>query len=131
MTSEVVSVRATTTLDSVYDMMDQKHFRHVPVVDEENELIGLISQRDMLRGALGDTAELPVSLQREVLAQITVREVMTMEPETVEPTTSTRSAGQLLLEYKFGCLPVVEGTKLVGILTESDFVRALIDLQDD
>lgn len=131
MTKDVVSLGPHDTLEEVYDLMDNKHFRHVPVVNEDGELMGLITQRDLLKGALGDVDELPVGLQREMLSQTKVEEVMTVEPETVEPTTPLLAAGQLLLEHKFGCLPVVDGTTLVGILTESDFVRQVVDLETD
>ena len=131
MTKDVVSLGPHDTLEEVYDLMDNKHFRHVPVVNEDGELMGLITQRDLLEGALGDVDELPVGLQREMLSQTKVEEVMTVEPETVEPTTPLLAAGQLLLEHKFGCLPVVDGTTLVGILTESDFVRQVVDLETD
>jgi CBS domain-containing membrane protein len=56
-----------------------------------------------------------------------VAEIMTVVPETADPEMLVEEAGQLLLEYKFGCLPVVEGTKLVGILTEADFVRHVVE----
>lgn len=129
MTEDVISVRPYDSLTKVYDLMDLKHFRHMPVVDEEGALVGIITQRDLVRGALGDTASLPVTLQRELLDRVRVQEIMNQEPESIDPDRDVREAGELMMEYKLGCLPVVDGDRLVGILTESDFVRYVVDNQ--
>ncbi len=129
MTEDVISVRPHDSLTKVYDLMDLKHFRHMPVVDEEGALVGIITQRDLVRGALGDTASLPVTLQRELLDRVRVQEIMNQEPESIDPDRDVREAGELMMEYKLGCLPVVDGDRLVGILTESDFVRYVVDNQ--
>lgn len=125
MTQEVLSLSATDSALVAYDLMDEKHIRHLPVVDEDGEVLGLLSERDLLRNALNNTAELPLSAQREYLEGLRIEEIMTSVPYTVEPDTDLQEAGRMLLEYKFSCLPVTEGNTLVGILTESDFVRYL------
>ena len=129
MTSEVLSLNANDTLEKLYDAMDANHFRHMPVINDDGDLVGLVTHRDLIKNALGAAEELPVGMQRDLLQQTKVGEVMTVEPETVSAETDLASAGQLLLEYKFGCLPVVEGDQLVGILTEADFVRHVVDSQ--
>lgn len=126
MTEQVVTVGPEDDLSVVYDLMDSRRIRHLPVV-EEGELVGLVTQRDLLRGALGEAGGLPMSAQREMLRSIQVDAVMVSEPTTVEADTTLREAGELLLEHKLGCLPVVEGNELVGIITESDFVRYTVE----
>lgn len=128
MTSNVFSLRARDDLSALYDLMDAEHIRHIPVVDEEGSLVGLVTHRDMLRSALSDRSDLPVSIQRDVLRRIRVEEIMNTVVETIEPDRPIQDAAQVMLENKYGCLPVVEGTRLVGILTEADFVRGLSDL---
>ena len=127
MTTDVVTVHPNEDLNMVYDLMDGRRIRHVPVLDGNDELVGIVSQRDLLRGALGPAVHLPLSAQRELLRERTVSSIMMTEPLTAEPSWSLRDAGQVLLEHKLGCLPVIEGDHLVGILTESDFVRFAVD----
>jgi|APFre7841882630_1041343.scaffolds.fasta_scaffold35927_3 CBS domain-containing membrane protein len=123
MTDTLFTLRPQDDLAVLYDLMDAKHIRHVPVVDRERELVGLVTQRDLSRSALGVQEDAPLSLQREMLRRRKVREIMATEVDTVEPDEDLRVAADMLIENKIGCLPVVEGTHLVGILTESDFVR--------
>jgi CBS domain-containing membrane protein len=127
MTSEPVALRPEDDLTALYDLLDTKHVRHVPVVDEDGDLVGLVTHRDLLRCALAEELDLPLSLQRDMLTSKTVGEIMTAEPETVEAETDIRLAAQTMFENKYGCLPVVEGARLVGILTEADFVRYLAE----
>lgn len=123
MTEDVATLNADDNLASLYDMMDRKHIRHVPVVDEDQLLVGIVSDRDLLRGALGEEASLPLSVRRQMLEQVKVEDIMNTEPQTVEPEQNIREAGELMMEFKVSCLPVVDGDRLVGIITESDFVR--------
>jgi CBS domain-containing membrane protein len=123
MTEHVFALQPADDLEALYDLMDAHHVRHVPIVDREGDLVGLVTQRDLARSALGAQDVLPLSMQQEILRRRKVREIMATEVETVEPDESLKVAAGMLLENKIGCLPVVEGEHLVGILTEADFVR--------
>lgn len=127
MTSSPATVLPDENVAQVYDLMNDRSIRHVPVVDADGNLEGLVSHRDLVRSVLFAFDELPYSEQRESLKTMRVREVMTTDPETVEPETAVIDAARILLENKFGCLPVVAGTHLVGILTEADFVKHVVD----
>jgi len=127
MTSRVFSVRPDDDLEGLYDLLDEHHIRHVPVVDAEGDLVGLVTQRDLARSALGPQDAVPLSMMQEMLRRRRVREIMATEVESVEPDESLKTAAEMLLENKIGCLPVVEGEHLVGILTESDFVRRYVE----
>ena len=127
MTDRVFSLHATDDLEALYELMDTHHVRHVPVVDRDGDLVGLVTQRDLARSVLGVQDRLPLSMQQEILRRRSVREIMATEVETVDPDESLSAAAGMLLENKIGCLPVVEGAHLVGILTESDFVRRYVD----
>lgn len=127
MTPDPQVVRRDEDLATVYDLMTTGHFRHLPVVDDEDDtLVGLLTQRDLLRGALGQAMELPMSVQRELLRQVKVSDIMVHDPDSVSPETPASEAGELMMAHKLGCLPVVDGESLVGILTESDFVRHVV-----
>jgi CBS domain-containing membrane protein len=125
MTSRVFAVRADDTAADLVDLMHEHQVRHVPVVDEDGELVGLVSHRDLLRNSLIEQDDEVQVDKEEILERLQVRDLMLGEVDRVTPDTDIRDAAQLMLDQKYGCLPVVEGNRLVGILTESDFVRLM------
>jgi CBS domain-containing membrane protein len=122
MTDSVYTVHRRTSLADVQLLMLENGFRHVPVVDDDDEVLGLVSQRDVT-AALGAAARGDLTGQQARLADLTASQAMTTPVETIGPDDDLRSAAELMIENKYGCLPVVEGRHLVGIITESDFVR--------
>ena len=127
MTERVYALAPSDNLVALEDLMDSRHVRHVPVVDQEGDLVGLVTHRDLSRTVLGRLDDVPMSVERDLLRTRRVREIMTTEPDTVEPDLALKEAAAILLENKIGCLPVVEGMHLVGILTEADFVRDYLE----
>ena len=125
MTRGVMTLSPDGNLAEINDLMSGHRIRHVPVVDSSRRVIGLVSQSDLLRGALGGGSDLPASIQRAYLRSIPVDEVMVRNVETVAPSTPIREAAQRMLELKIGSVLVLEEERLVGILTENDFVRYL------
>ena len=127
MSAELITVAPEDSVTHLYDLLDTHHIRHMPVVDEHGCLVGLVSHRDLVATALGELQDLPVTAQRNVLDAVRVADVMREDVETAGPELELRDAAYTLLEHKFGCLPVVEGDLLVGILTEADFVRKVAE----
>ena len=123
MTPNVVTVRPDDSIATAYELMLDHRFRHLIVIDEDGDLVGLLTHRDLLRNSLIERAGLPLSFQKDVMQQIRVEEVMTSEVETAEPVQWLQEAALIMYETKYGCLPVIEGSRPVGILTEADFVR--------
>lgn len=123
MTSEVLSLHPGESAAALRDLMYENDIRHVPVVDEDGDLVGLVSQRDLLRRSLVEQPDVPRMIEDEVLARMTVDQLMTTGVETTETDADLAEAARTMFENKFGCLPVVEARRLVGILTEADFVR--------
>lgn len=122
MTSEVATLRPDDRLSVAEDVMRLGRIRHLPVVDERGELCGIVSQRDLLRSAIlkGQPDAQGVPRTAETLR---VDEVMTRVVVTIGPDASLREAAATMFQQKLGCLAVVEHGKLIGILTEADFVR--------
>lgn len=125
MTEEVVFGRETDRLDFLYDAMAENYIRHIPIVNSDREVVGVVSQRDLVSAALFSKESLPFSQVRDYLRNTTAGEIMSRGVEVTEPDEGIDEAGLKLLENKFSCLPVVEGLKLIGIITEADFVRYL------
>ena len=124
MSADVAPVFRNDQLLIADDVMRLGRIRHTPVLDEgTGEVVGILSQRDLFRGALARALGYGEHAQQKVLGMLLVKDVMTNDPATIAPDAPLADAARLMLERKIGCLPVVEGGKLVGILTESDFVR--------
>jgi CBS domain-containing protein len=123
MSWDVVTVLPATDTEAAWDLMSDRQLRHLIVVDRDGDLVGVVSHRDLLRHGLIEQVDLPRYLERELLAGTTVRDVMVQEVLTADPEQDLAEAARNLFDNKIGCLPVVEGSRIVGILTESDFVR--------
>jgi len=113
MTSAVVSVGPDEPIDQVQALMERKHIRHVPVVDGAGRVLGVVSHRDVIqRSLLEDTGA--------------VSEIMAWKADTIEADDTLSKAARIMLDQKYGCLPVVEHGRLAGILTEADFVKCMV-----
>lgn len=128
MTDRVVTLLVTSTLDLATDIMHMARVRHLPVVDERGALLGIVSQRDLYRAAISSVLAVTGETQREWLVKVPVHEVMTRDVVTIGPDASVVDAIHRLMDGKFGCLPVVEGGTLVGLLSETDCLRCFRDL---
>ena len=122
MSDEVVTLGRDETLDIADRIMSLGRIRHMPVLDEQGQLCGLVSQRDLFRGALATAIGLAKAAQARLLGALLVRDVMTPDPLTTTPDTPVTEAAEVMLRRKIGCLPVLQDGRLVGILTEADFV---------
>jgi acetoin utilization protein AcuB len=129
METDVLTLECSDSLDLVDDLMTLGRIRHMPILSD-GQLVGLVSQRDLFRAAISSVLNLRRSAEREWLAKISVREVMTTHVFTIAPDATMRSAVELMLAKKIGCLPVVEHGKVVGLLGESDCLRHLARLLD-
>lgn len=127
MTAKPVAVGEDASLKQVSDLMTRKGIRHLPVVDSANQLVGLITQRDYLTIAISKLADVSSQEANELYSRIKVRDVMGRHVTTVNPDMPISGAARVMFERKFGCLPVIKDGLLVGILTEADFVKALIE----
>lgn len=124
MSHEVTTVRRNDRLSLVDDVMRLGRIRHLPVIDDDDEtkLVGLVSLRDVFRGSLARALGYGTRAQQKLLDMLFVKEVMTTELVTTTPDTPLVEAARLMANRKLGCLPVLENGRLVGILTEGDFV---------
>jgi len=123
MSTDLATVGPDEAIELVAHLMQWKHIRHVPVEDNEHRLLGLVSQRSLIRLIAERFHELGAR-------PIAAREVMTPDPVTAAPETSIGEAIQLMRKHRVGSLPVVKEGRLVGIITEFDFLGIAAQLVD-
>jgi CBS domain-containing protein len=121
MTTQLFTVQEDELLEMVAFLMDRNEIRHVPVEDDRHRLVGLVSYRSILRMV----AEMGGDVGKETTP---VRAIMDSEPVTVSPETSTLEAIDLMWKHGVSCLPVVKGGKLVGLVSEADFLPIAYEL---
>ncbi len=127
MTREVQTVGRNDQLAVADNLMKQARIRHLPVLDSDGAVCAVVSQRDLFRGALLRALGFGGRAEDKILKQIAVKEIMSDEVHTATPDTPVAEAGRFMIERKIGCLPVVDGGKLVGLVTETDFVRLVAE----
>ena len=127
MTKEVVTLYRNDEIALADDLMNLGRVRHIPVLDEDETLVGIITQRDLFRSALLQTLGYGRTIRDRTLSGVRIKEIMTTHVITTNSSTPLRDAAELMLHQKIGCLPVLEDGKLAGILTEADFVRAFVN----
>ncbi|MCG8529131.1 MAG: CBS domain-containing protein [Desulfovibrionales bacterium] len=130
MTTNLFTIKQSDSLMTAKSLMDLARIRHIPVVEGDDIFVGILTQRDILASTLSKLADIEKDVQDEIEASIPVSEIMRDDVVAVAPTANLRDAAELLLNHKYGCLPVVDGDRLVGIITEADFLRLTIELMD-
>ena len=122
MTTDPVTLRETDTIDHARTVMTEKHIRHIPITDSERRLLGLVTQRDILKATMPD-GDSGSDGSEKPLSGIMIRDV-----STIHQTDSLRQAAIYLQSHKYGCLPVIANDQVVGIITDSDFIDIAINL---
>jgi CBS domain-containing membrane protein len=123
MTADPTTLKRNDKLTLADDIMRLGRVRHLPVVDDDDQtLVGIVTQRDLFRDALAQALGYGKHAQRKILDTLSVKDVMNTSVLSTTPDASLVEAARILIERKIGCLPVVENGRLVGILTEGDFV---------
>lgn len=130
MTKDVFTLNQTDSLSAAKDLMDLARIRHIPIVDDEGNFAGLLTHRDILAATISELADIDIETKNEIEAGIPIHEIMQTDVCTATVDMPLKKAATLLLEEKYGCLPVVRNRKLCGIVTEADFLRLTIDLME-
>ncbi|EKK9985124.1 CBS domain-containing protein [Vibrio vulnificus] len=114
------------TLGDAKNMMEALDIRHIPVVDANKQLLGIVTQRDIL--AAQESSLNRVSQESSFTLATPLYEMMHTSIMTVEPKAGLKESALYMQKHKVGCLPVVEKGHLVGIITDTDFVTIAINL---
>lgn len=124
MTTPVATIRAGAPVREAVELMKMRKIRHLPVLDDDGRLIGIVTDRDLRQMVFDPAIQERLGDVVEALGALTVREIMTWAVITVRPESGIRQTARLMYEQKVGALPVVEDGRVVGMLTERDVLRA-------
>ena len=122
MQEKIVTISAGERLSTVEDIMTLGRVRHMPVV-HGGKLVGVVSERDLLRTSLSTLHTARAEERRAFLHVVEIARVMSTPPIVIGPDASIQDAARIMAEKKIGCLPVVDGDDLLGMLTETDILR--------
>ena len=125
MTTNIISLGEEQTILEAYSLMIQHSIRHLPIVNREQHLLGIVSDRD-IRDALPSIL-ININHQDDVL-QLPIKNIMKTDLITGHPLDFVEEIGAIFYKQKINCLPIVKNRKLVGIITHSDLLHSLIEL---
>lgn len=128
MTTEPYTLRETDTINDALEIMVGKHVRHIPVTDNNNHVLGLVTQRDVLAATEPGAIIEAKTASHQLKSDLKLSDIMIRDVSTIQRTDSLRQAAVYLQSHKYGCLPVVSDNQLVGIITDSDFIAIAINL---
>ena len=128
MTKNPVTINPEASVVEASELMKKEKVHRLPVLDRDKNLIGVISEKDILFATPSPASSLSIHEMAYLLSKLTVRKLMTKNPVTISRTTTVEEAARLMVDQNLSCLPVVEDGKLVGIVSKSDMFKILLEL---
>jgi acetoin utilization protein AcuB len=128
MTKKVYTIESDDYISNAVKIMKEKNIRHLPVVDDKMRIKGIISDRDIKEFSPSRATTLDVYELNYLLAKTKVNNILKGAPLTIHPDTPVEEAAMIMHDKKIGCLPVVKGDTLVGIISDTDIYRILVDI---
>jgi acetoin utilization protein AcuB len=128
MTLHPVTVSPHSSIADAMTIMREQKFRRLPVLDSQGRLVGIVSDKDILRASPSAATSLAVWEISELLDKLTVDKVMTTDVISIPEDTPLEEAARIMADGRVGGLPVMRGADLVGIITESDLFKVLLQL---
>jgi CBS domain-containing protein len=126
MTGGLIKVRPETPVQQARDLMAKERIRHLPVTGPGGVLAGIVTDRDIRLNLPSRATSLSAQEITHLLLKLTVGEIMTRPVLTIGPDSPAREGARLMLDHQIGALPVLDDGRLVGIVTETDIVRAFV-----
>jgi acetoin utilization protein AcuB len=128
MTRNPVTIREDESIDDGLHLMRERKVRRLPVMDQAGQMVGMVSDKDLLHAAPSPATSLSVYELHYLLAKLKIKQIMSSQVIWVSPDTPIEEAARIMADNKIGGLPVVQDKKLVGIITETDIFRVLVEL---
>jgi acetoin utilization protein AcuB len=128
MTPNPIVVTPKTNYNEALRLMQQNHIKCLPVVDQKNDLVGIVTQGDMLRAEPSPVTSLSVFEIASLLEKVTMSKIMTSPVYAVDQSCSITNAASFMLEKEVDSLPVISEGKLVGIITDTDIFKTFVEI---
>ena len=128
MTPRPVTVLQTETISEALSLMREEKVRRLPVLDKNGKLVGVVSEKDLLYASPSPVTSLSIHELHYLLSKVTVKEVMTREVITVEENTPLEEVARIMVDNTIGCTPVMRAGQVVGIVTETDIFKILLEM---
>ena len=127
MTTRIVTVTPETTIVKARDLLREHNIKQVPVVNKQGQLVGILTDRDIRSAWASPATTLSIYELTYVLQKLNVESIMVKNVITTTPDATIERAAKIMHDHKIGSLPVVEGDKVVGIITSTDLMEVLLD----
>ncbi len=128
MTKDIHSLTATASLGQARQLMEQHRIRQIPVVDDQNVVVGIVTKKDVYAASISNLTQ-NIGKRQEILEQgVRVEEIMTTKVSSVGADQLVSEAASLLLELRVGALPVTDDGKLVGLISGTDILAITVQL---
>ena len=128
MTRNPITIRPDTPVTEAQAMMKREKIHHLPVLDKDEKLVGIVSEKDLLYASPSPASTLSVYEMTSLLAKLKVEKVMSKNVVTAAEDVPLEEAARIMADRGIGGLPILRGSALVGIITESDLFRVFIEL---
>ena len=128
MTRNPVTATPDMSVGEASDLMKREKIHRLPVLDKDKNLVGVVTEKDVLHASPSPASSLSIHEMAYLLSKLKVKDLMTRDVVTITEDTTVEEAARLMVDQDLSCLPVVQGTKLVGIVTKSDMFRILLEL---
>ncbi len=128
MSRPVITVHPETSMQDALDLMREEHVRRLPVVNKRGQLVGIISEKDLFKASPSNATTLSVYEMHDLLRKITIEQIMTHDVVTVNEDTPLEEAARIMADCNVSGLPVLQGGKLIGLITETDLFKTFLEL---
>lgn len=128
MTRNPVTATPDMSIADASNLMRQEKVHRLPVLDKDKRLVGLITEKDILFASPSPASSLSIHEMAYLLSKLTVKKLMSKNVVTINKDTTVEEAARIMVDQDLSCLPVLEGEKLIGIVSKSDMFKILLEL---
>jgi len=128
MSHPVITINADSSMQEALDLMRKEHISQLPVVNKRGQLVGIVTETDLAKASPSQATTLSAYEVRELVGKLKVEKIMTTEVVTVTDDTPIEEAARIMVDCAFNGLPVMREGKLVGLITETDLFKILLEM---
>jgi acetoin utilization protein AcuB len=128
MSKPVITIRPEMSMPEALDLMHKEHVRRLPVVNQSGEMVGIVTETNLLKASPSQATSLSIYELNYLLSKLTIDRIMTRKVVTITEDTPLEEAARIMADNNFSGLPVMRDKELVGIITETDLFRVFLEM---